>query len=386
MMIMTKPKILFLLTISAICFIFFKGVFCGGTPGEDKKKESFPEPKIKFAPKHYICYRTNEPIKIDGKLNEKGWQQIEWTDDFMDIEGNLKPKPTFRTRAKILWDDEYIYFAAELEEPHVWATLTQRDTVIFYDNDFEVFIDPDGDTHQYYEFEMNAFGTEWDLFLIKPYRDGGPAMSAWDIQELKTAVYVDGTINDPEDKDKGWSLEIAMPWKVLKECAHRETPPKAGDQWRMNFSRVEWRTEVKNDEYRKIINPETGRSYPEDNWVWSPQGLINMHYPETWGYVQFSDKFAGKGKDTFRMKKEEYAKWVLRQVYYKQRTHYRNFGKYTDNAEKLGLSDFELEAYKLPPTIEITQNLFEATLTSTDGKEKWIISVDGRIWRKAESK
>ena len=29
-------------------------------------------------------------------------------------------------------------------------------------------------------------------------------------------------------------------------------------------------------------------SWPkEDNWVWSPQGLVDMHVPERWGVVQF---------------------------------------------------------------------------------------------------
>ena len=66
-------------------------------------------------------------------------------DDFQDIEGDKKPRPRFRTRAKMLWDDQFFYVAAELEEPHVWATLTKHDSVIFHDNDFEIFIDPDGD-------------------------------------------------------------------------------------------------------------------------------------------------------------------------------------------------------------------------------------------------
>ena len=65
-----------------------------------------------------------------------------WTTDFVDIQGGAKPTPRFRTRAKLLWDDDYLYIAAELEEPHVWATLTQHDSVIFQDPDFEVFIDP----------------------------------------------------------------------------------------------------------------------------------------------------------------------------------------------------------------------------------------------------
>ena len=82
----------------------------------------------------------------------------------------------------MLWDDKYLYIGAAMVEPHVWATLTERDAVIYHDNDFEVFIDPDGDTHLYYEIEINALGTVWDLLLVRPYRDGGPAIDAWDVR------------------------------------------------------------------------------------------------------------------------------------------------------------------------------------------------------------
>ena len=69
----------------------------------------------------------------------------------------------------MLWDDNYFYIAEQLEEPHVWATLTKHDSVIFQDNDFEVFIDPDGDNQEYYEIEINALNTDWDLLLKKAY-------------------------------------------------------------------------------------------------------------------------------------------------------------------------------------------------------------------------
>ena len=90
-----------------------------------------------------------------------------WTNSFVDIEGDLKPKPYHDTKAKMLWDENYFYFAALMEEPHVWGKLTDRDAVIYKDNDFEIFLDPDGDTHNYYELEVNALGTEWDLILTK---------------------------------------------------------------------------------------------------------------------------------------------------------------------------------------------------------------------------
>jgi hypothetical protein len=310
------------------------------------------------------------------------WQKSKWIDDFVDIEGDLRPKPRFRTRAKMLWDDEYFYFAAELEEPDIWATLTERDAVIFYDNDFEIFIDPDGDTHEYYEFEMNAFNTIWDLFLTKPYRDAGTAVNAWDIQGLKTAVFVDGTINQPGDKDRGWAVEVAMPWKVLKECAHKDAPPKHGDQWRVNFSRVEWQMGVKDGKYQKVINLKTGKPFPEDNWVWSPQGLINMHYPEMWGFVQFSDKIVGQGMDEFLFNPEENVKWALRQVYYQQRNYFEQFGKYTENLFDLKLDGLKIEGYEFPPSIKITPNLFEASLGSIGDEKALFINQEGRIYKK----
>jgi len=65
-----------------------------------------------------------------------------------------------------------------MEEPDVWANVTTHDTVVCNDNDFEVFINPDGTTHNYKEYEMNALATVWNLFLNKPYTDGGWEHSA----------------------------------------------------------------------------------------------------------------------------------------------------------------------------------------------------------------
>lgn len=248
-------------------------------------------------PLTYDCPRTSAPIRIDGKLDDAAWQKAPWTADFVDIEGDKKPKPRFRTRAKMLWDDQYFYIAAELEEPHVWATLTEHDSVIFRDNDFEVFIDPNGDTLEYYEFEINALNTGWDLFLDKPYRQGGKARNDWEIPGLRTAVHIAGTLNDPGDVDKGWTVEIAFPWKALGEYAHKPAPPHPGDEWRVNFSRVEWLHEIVEGKYSKV----KGRK--EDNWVWSPQGVINMHIPEHWGRVRFvayHDIFSEAGQQTIR--------------------------------------------------------------------------------------
>ena len=107
-------------------------------------------------------------------------------------------------------------------------------------------------------------------------------------------MHLDGTLNDPRDVDRGWTVEIAWPWKGLRELTSVPVPPVDGDQWRVNFSRVEWDTEIVDGKYRKI------KGRPEHNWVWSPQGVIDMHRPERWGYVQFSTEKPGSGRVSSR--------------------------------------------------------------------------------------
>jgi hypothetical protein len=80
-------------------------------------------------------------ILTERPMNSRG-RYAPWTDLFVDIQGSLKPEPYHKTRVKMLWDDEYMYFFADMEEPHLWATLTERDAVVYFDNDFEIFIDP----------------------------------------------------------------------------------------------------------------------------------------------------------------------------------------------------------------------------------------------------
>ena len=305
-------------------------------------------------PRGYVCYRASGPIVIDGKPDDKAWEAAPWTDPFADIEGDKKPAPRFKTRAKMLWDDTALYILAELEEPDVWATLTEHDSVIFNDNDFEVFLNPDGDNHLYAELELNALNTTWDLLLSKPYKDGGRAVNAWEITGLKTAVRVDGTLNNPTDKDRGWTVEIRWPFAGLKELSRSPVPPRDGDRWRINFSRVEWDTELVGGKTQKV------KGRPEHNWVWSPQGVIDMHRPERWGYLQFTT--ASPGKETFQPDPDWPARDLLHRVYYAQREYRKAKGKYTTTVGDLGLTN-PTGPLASPITLETTTNGFEAALT-----------------------
>lgn len=360
-----------------VCF------FCGLVILAEPQEGRIPEPSIGFAPFKYVCSRTMGPIRIDGRLDEESWMKAEWTEVFGDIEGNRKPTPRFRTRAQMLWDDDYFYIGAYLEEPNIWATLTQRDSILFQENDFEVFIDPDGDTHNYYELEINALNTVWDLLLIKPYRDGGPAVHSWDIQGLKTGVHIMGTVNDPRDKDKAWTVEIALPFAVLRECIPGSPErPRSGDQWRVNFSRVEYWLDLENGAYVKSRDTSSGQPLPEDNWTWVPQGMINVHYPELWGYVQFSARLAGRRSERFNNRSEERVKWALRRIYYRQWAFYDKNGKFANALDSLGLEDdreLRIRGWGLP-SLQITRSQFEAFYSGSSG-DSWHIRQDGLVWK-----
>jgi cellulose/xylan binding protein with CBM9 domain len=246
-----------------------------------------PQAAIPPPPKEYVCRPAVGPMTIDGRLDEPSWANAPFTDDFVDIQGDAKPRPRFRTRVKMLWDDKYLYIGAELEEPHVRATLTEHDSVIFHDNDFEVFMDPNGDDQLYSELEMNALNATWDLLLLRPYRSGGPAVNGWDIKGLRTAVQVDGKLNDATSTSRGWTTEIAIPWSGIFDICRCPCPPRDGNQWRINFSRVEWPTRFAGDRYETIPGSH------EDNWVWSPQGIVDMHRPDRWGVLQFTKQATG---------------------------------------------------------------------------------------------
>jgi hypothetical protein len=337
-----------------------------------------PFEALPYAPRHYVVARAPTRLAVDGRLDEPAWQQAPWSDAFVDIEGDRRPRPRFATRVKMLWDADRFYVAAEMEEPDLWGTLTARDSVIYHDNDFEVFIDPDGDTHNYYELEVNVLGTAWDLFLAKPYRDGGPADNGWDIAGLEIGIDARGTVNVPGDRDRGWTLEIAMPWSAFLAHAPGRRPPGAGDRWRVNFSRVEWRADVVSGRYVKPIDPATGRPRAEDNWVWSPQGAIAMHMPERWGVVEFSDAAAGSAPEAFRDDPNEAVRWALRRLYYRQAAFKKAHGRFATTLTDLGADDMRIGGAL--PAIEVMGDRYEMRAPGVRGG---LIRLrqDGKVWQ-----
>jgi hypothetical protein len=216
--------------------------------------------------------------------------------------------------------------------------------------------------------------------LIKPYRDCGPPINNWDMNGLKSAVKVYGTINKPGDKDDKWTVEIAFPFSALNEF-NQGPRPADGVQWRINFSRVEWDTEVVDGKYVKVKDPKTGKTLPEHNWVWSPQGVINMHQPETWGFIQFADAQAGTKEVKFVYNKDEDVKWELMNIYYAEKAYRSSTGKWTSKLKKLQRTGLDVRSLRYVKNIQVTKSLFEVE-ASRDGSEYvWHIDNTSYMWR-----
>jgi hypothetical protein len=349
-------------------------VWPGMTSADDQAVENLlVRPAEGFrAPRGYVCYRAAGEMNVDGRLDEAVWKSAAWSEEFVDIEGAVKPQPTWKTRVKMLWDDEYLYIGAELEETHVWGTLTRHDAVIFQDNDFEVFVDPDGDGHNYGELELNVLNTTWDLRLPKPYKDGGMADDAWEIEGLKTATSCDGTINDPADTDRSWTVEIAVPLRSVSNIKPKASEhgqiPRDGEQWRINFSRVEWDVEIVDGQYRKI----PGR--PEHNWVWSPQYTVNMHRPETWGYIEFRNtRGSVRNSRDATVKKDPMGpiRYQLTRIYYAQQAHRQEHKAYATELTQLELTRLDDDSLAGPIELRTTADGWQAVarIRLGDGRE-----------------
>ncbi|GEM_PF-105443 len=267
--------------------------------------EDWPFPCDKDKIPEYTAYYVPIPLKIDGRLDEGAWKAVPRTRRFVDLISGSET--IHETRAAVLWDDENLYIAFWLEEPFVRGSMTERNDPLYNENNAEVFI---AGKDSYYEFEINALGTIYEAFFIweEAYERGGfdsePAfqrdnplvrefngvgyrehprgmrLGSWDFwfPGLESAVYVDGTLNDDTDRDRGWTVELAFPWEGMKWLANadqRALPPEDGDVWRIDFSR---------------FNPYKEAPPADDSggWSLSSHGIWDSHIPECFPYITFS--------------------------------------------------------------------------------------------------
>ena len=262
-------------------------------------KKSFSE-----SPGPYLCLKADQAIVVDGKLDEPIWRKAKP----IYFKGLADGKePTYESEARVIWDDQYLYAAMMFKDPHVWATVDLKpigpfeiwtvDQQIRTRGDYEImlwdgfakfFFDPDADGKNYVEFHVNPLNALFDGYTtcgndaLNHSLPGVMVHCEWTCEGILHAVHVDGTLNDFSDKDKGWSVELAIPWQALKTFTKGNCPPKAGDIWKAHLGRV----------FRN--GPAGKREY----WTWPVIGLLNCHIPSKWETIRFveSDPFTVQDK------------------------------------------------------------------------------------------
>lgn len=337
------------------------------------------EPISLYDPPVYRCCYTSKSLdKLDGDVSKVFWQQGEWITDFHDIEGDSHPLPYKPTRVKMLWNEDALYIGAYLTENTIWATVKNRDDLIYIDNDFEVFLAPQDSTHRYFEIEINAAGAVWDLYMNQPQRDNVHRLIGWDVHGLESAVKIDGMLNDPYAENKGWSVEMKIPWFSLRECEldscyPTHFAPQPAEIWRLEFSRVEYEVDQIGSQYVKRKDLSTGLDLPEHNWVWAPTGVIDAHMPERWGYLIFTQH----GED-YALPSDEKIKLLLRKLYYREHRYSCEHMSFSTDLSLLladeteAIARYDLKAY-------ITPSLFEG-IAFFEG-HTYHIREDGYFWK-----
>ncbi|MFA6109587.1 MAG: SUMF1/EgtB/PvdO family nonheme iron enzyme [Candidatus Latescibacterota bacterium] len=246
----------------------------------------------RYQPRQYVIYRASAPIVIDGRIEEKAWQDAEWTEPFEDAQSPYCPLPWKMTRAKVLHDDENLYFAARLQEENVWGQIAKRDTISYWDNDFEIFVDPTADAVNYFEFEMTALNQMFDMWHENDNHRNALADGTFDAPNMRHAVQVQGTLNYHHDLDDGWTVEVMIPYRdLLPWNPGMQVPPRRGDMWRLNFSRVQYL-----HVYTQLF-PYLLPYSPCEDWVWAATFTGDLHVPEMWAKGVFSNLPAGAVKD-----------------------------------------------------------------------------------------
>jgi cellulose/xylan binding protein with CBM9 domain len=179
----------------------------------------------------YEVKRAPSPPTIDGKLDEVAWAQASppiVLQFLWDSQTGAKQK----TAARLLWDSQALYVGFDADDADVTARFLQRDDPTYRDDAVEIFINPDPTQETvYYGFEMNARGVLYDYLNY----NSRTLFKRFDATGVTVASAVRGTLNEREDVDNGWSLEVAIPWANFEELSRR--PPVAGTVWKANVNR-----------------------------------------------------------------------------------------------------------------------------------------------------
>jgi len=219
----------------------------------------------------YLVRRDAGPMRIDGVLDEPTWKAVKPVNLLLADGGG---EPQQETEAKLCWDERYLYVAFTAIDTDIWGTLTRRDEPLFEEEVVEIFVSPTGSLQDYYELEVSPRNVIWDGNIHNPNgsREGLQGDATWNCEGLLTGVRVVGTLNQRDDIDQLWSVEMAIPFAAI---TREGGPPRPGEVWRGNLFRID-------------------RGEGDEFSAWSPTLVrpASFHVPRYFGYLEFSGEKA----------------------------------------------------------------------------------------------
>jgi uncharacterized repeat protein (TIGR03806 family) len=231
--------------------------------------------------KDFECRWTEKPLVIDGKADDAAWQQAQTIDHFY-LPWLKEPRPArTKTKAKLLWDRDYLYFFADMEDADLYADVKEHDGMTWFNDVFELFFKPADDKPGYYEFQVNAAGTVMDMFLPRRGAGGYQRFIKDGAFHVEAKVHLRGTLNKWQDKDEGWSVEGKIPWADFLRTGGR---PERGERWKFALCRYDYSVAFE--------GPELSTSAPLKG-----KGQPDFHHFEDYATLRFvgPEKNAGPG-------------------------------------------------------------------------------------------
>lgn len=234
-------------------------------------------------PPQIVCLRLPGDPDLSLGSDAPEWRDAPWFTEFVDILGSEHGRGPSELRARLGWTERGLFLNAEIPQNHLWVTQHEHDSNLFVDDVFELFLDPHGDGHHYFEWEINPLGVTLDLAMDRPYVCGGTRNDAWEIPGLETHLVTHGPVNDPSSECRGWDLNAFFPWESFGPPGGDGRAPERGDIWRCNLMKVAYPVEVRDGQYRHV------EGATERYWVAAPTGIVDIHRPHSWAFLVFAD-------------------------------------------------------------------------------------------------
>ncbi len=223
----------------------------------------------------YKVARAKGPITVDGKMDEPDWKnaEVQPISNFFRLD---KPAEKQNSKFRMLWDDSTIYLFYECEDTSLTARETKFDGRTYMDDCAEFFVVPIPDSvYMHFGFEINITDVRYDYIVLWKYYNNRTFFISGYNPEYKVKTVYDGTLNNDKDKDKGWSMEFAIPMTAFSNI-NGVTRPRTGARWA--FQAVRQDRNFVDDRFRS-----TSTLFPV--YVFK----LDVHQPNRFGLMEFTN-------------------------------------------------------------------------------------------------